>query len=65
MKNGTAIGFQHALRAKIDYKSDNGCLRDPVLYRCRHEEHIIHGNKYVYGNFCFLLFLFPYYLHEK
>jgi len=47
MKKGTAIGFQHALRAKIDYKSDNGCLRDPVLYRCRDEEHIIHGNKYL------------------
>jgi len=46
MKKGSTVGFQYALRAKIDYKNDNGCLRDPVLYRCRDEEHIIHGNKY-------------------
>jgi len=46
MKKGTSTGFTFALRAKMDYKSDNGCLRDPVLYRCRDEEHLIHGNKY-------------------
>ena len=45
---GTEKGLTYCLRAKIDYKSDNGCLRDPVMYRCRLEEHLIHGNKYVY-----------------
>ena len=48
MKKGTPNGLQYCLRAKIDYKSDNGCLRDPVMYRCRPEEHVAHGNKYMY-----------------
>ncbi|XP_047138951.1 bifunctional glutamate/proline--tRNA ligase isoform X1 [Hydra vulgaris] len=44
---GSEKGLTYCLRAKIDYKSDNGCLRDPVMYRCRTEEHLVHGNKYV------------------
>ena len=46
MKKGTPEGMTTCLRAKIDYASDNGCLRDPVLYRCRDEEHLVHGSKY-------------------
>ena len=48
MRSGTPNGVQYCLRAKIDYMSDNGCLRDPVLYRCRDEHHLVHGKKYVY-----------------
>ncbi|XP_057305081.1 bifunctional glutamate/proline--tRNA ligase-like [Hydractinia symbiolongicarpus] len=47
MRKGTANGLEYCLRAKLDYKSDNGCLRDPVLYRCRDEAHLIHGQKYI------------------
>lgn len=46
MKKGSPEGFSNCLRAKLDYKSDNGCLRDPVLYRCRDEAHITLGDKY-------------------
>jgi glutamyl/glutaminyl-tRNA synthetase len=46
MKKGTAKGQTCAVRAKIDMKSDNGCMRDPTLYRCKPEQHIRTGNKY-------------------
>lgn len=34
------------LRAKIDYTSRNGCMRDPVIYRAKAVEHPRHGSAY-------------------
>ncbi|OHT03812.1 putative glutamate--tRNA ligase, cytoplasmic [Tritrichomonas foetus] len=39
MMKGTEKGFQCVARAKIDYKSSNGCMRDPVIARCIKNEH--------------------------
>lgn len=46
MKKDTEYGQQCCVRAKIDMKSDNGCLRDPTIYRCKDEEHVRTGLKY-------------------
>ena len=46
MKKGTPRGLQCCLRASIDPESDNGCMRDPVLYRCKLEPHPHTGDKY-------------------
>ena len=46
MKKGTEYGQKFALRAKLDYQSENGCLRDPTIYRCKPEEHVRTGLKY-------------------
>lgn len=40
MKNATPVGINCCLRAKMFYDHDNGALRDPVLYRCKPEEHV-------------------------
>ena len=54
MKNGTAKGQLCAVRAKMDMKSDNGCMRDPTIYRCKPETHPATGNKYkVYPTYDF------------
>lgn len=39
MKKGTDFGKSCCVRAKIDMTSDNGCLRDPTLYRCKSMSH--------------------------
>ncbi|KAL0487603.1 glutamate tRS [Acrasis kona] len=46
MLQGTDHGKTCALRAKINMQSENGALRDPVLYRCKDQTHPRHGNKY-------------------
>ncbi|XP_028392901.1 bifunctional glutamate/proline--tRNA ligase-like [Dendronephthya gigantea] len=54
MKKGSEQGQKCALRAKIDFESDNGCLRDPTMYRCKPESHVQTGDKYkVYPTYDF------------
>jgi len=54
MKRGTAEGQKCAVRAKMDMKSDNGCMRDPAIYRCKDEPHPATGDKYkVYPTYDF------------
>ncbi|RWS15020.1 bifunctional glutamate/proline--tRNA ligase-like protein, partial [Dinothrombium tinctorium] len=54
MKKGTDYGQKCCVRAKIDMNSDNGCMRDPALYRCKKEKHPKTGDKYhVYPTYDF------------
>ncbi|KAL1129823.1 hypothetical protein AAG570_012767 [Ranatra chinensis] len=54
MKKGSDIGQKCCVRAKINMSSDNGCMRDPTIYRCKHETHPRTGNKYkVYPTYDF------------
>lgn len=46
MLKGTPIGQKCCIRAKIDMSSDNGCMRDPTIYRCKNEAHPRTGTKY-------------------
>jgi glutaminyl-tRNA synthetase len=46
MRAGEFPDGAHVLRAKIDMASPNMNMRDPVLYRVRHEEHHRTGNKW-------------------
>jgi len=54
MKRGTDKGQEYCVRAKINYYSTNGCMRDPTIYRCKPEPHPRTGNKYKYLNFSIL-----------
>lgn len=46
MQKGSEEGLKTCLRVKIDMKSNNGCMRDPVIYRTKIEPHIRFGDKY-------------------
>ncbi len=46
MKNGEFADGAMTLRAKIDLASPNWNMRDPVLYRIKHETHHQTGNKW-------------------
>ncbi len=46
MRNGEFAENSHVLRAKIDMSSGNINMRDPVLYRIKHEPHPMTGNKW-------------------
>ncbi|KAK2919718.1 bifunctional glutamate/proline--tRNA ligase isoform X3 [Channa argus] len=54
MKAGTEYGQTCCMRAKIDMSSNNGCMRDPTLYRCKNAPHPRTGNTYkVYPTYDF------------
>lgn len=46
MKKGSQLGQACCLRAKIDMSSNNGCMRDPTLYRCKTQPHPRTGSKH-------------------
>lgn len=46
MQKGSEVGKKFVIRLKIDMKSKNGCMRDPVIYRCKEMHHPRVGDKY-------------------
>ncbi|KAM7015995.1 bifunctional glutamate/proline--tRNA ligase isoform 2-T2 [Tautogolabrus adspersus] len=54
MKAGTEFGQTCCMRAKMDMSSNNGCMRDPTLYRCKNTPHPRTGSTYkVYPTYDF------------
>ncbi len=46
MKRGEFKDSEHTLRAKIDMGSGNMNMRDPLIYRIRHQSHPVTGDKW-------------------
>ncbi|XP_052767806.1 bifunctional glutamate/proline--tRNA ligase-like [Mya arenaria] len=46
MVKGSPAGKKCCVRAKMNMKSDNGCMRDPTMFRCKIESHVRTGTKY-------------------
>ena len=46
MKKGSESGTKCCVRAKIDMKSNNGCMSDPAIYRCTPAPHPAAGPTY-------------------
>ena len=54
MKKGSELGQKCAVRPKMNMQSDNGCMRDPTIYRCKNETHPATGNRFkVYPTYDF------------
>ncbi|CAF0753988.1 unnamed protein product [Rotaria sordida] len=54
MLAGNEQGQKCCVRLKINMNSNNGCMRDPTIHRCKPEEHVRTGNKYkVYPTYDF------------
>lgn len=48
MKKGTENGLRYCVRAMLNMQSPNGTMRDPTIYRCKAEPHLVTGDKYKY-----------------
>ena len=46
MEQGSTVGRKCCVRARIDMNSNNGCLRDPTMYRCKVASHPRTSNKF-------------------
>jgi glutamyl-tRNA synthetase len=46
MLNGTPKGLECCIRAKINMQSENGCMRDPTIYRCNLTPHQRTGTRF-------------------
>eukprot|EP00201_Polytomella_parva_P009213 CAMPEP_0175064070 /NCGR_PEP_ID=MMETSP0052_2-20121109/15117_1 /TAXON_ID=51329 ORGANISM="Polytomella parva, Strain SAG 63-3" /NCGR_SAMPLE_ID=MMETSP0052_2 /ASSEMBLY_ACC=CAM_ASM_000194 /LENGTH=719 /DNA_ID=CAMNT_0016330357 /DNA_START=184 /DNA_END=2343 /DNA_ORIENTATION=+ len=46
MKAGSEVGLLNCMRFKIGMSSDNGCMRDPVAFRCNLTHHWRTGHTY-------------------
>lgn len=54
MKKGTPTGLTYCIRAKLNMQSLNGTMRDPTIYRCKAEPHLVTGDKFkVYPTYDF------------
>lgn len=54
MVKGEEYSKAYCVRAKLSFNNPNKCLRDPVMYRCKHEHHQRTGDKWkVYPTYDF------------